>query len=273
MDKETEEQLRSTDIPQANQPLHTTSNASEGNVLSKKLITVSGILLGFLLFGIAGYSLGIQKQSKENVENINTVSPTGTQSPAIIQSPTGEPLVSEKPLTTPKIISVPSTWKKYTSDDQEFGIRTTMAMPDGFSFRFTGSESIIQNDLDTSEVWDYSTSVYADNNGVLKNHYTGGSRREWYKKRLSEKQSTDKILSVREKPLNSSSYLEMTVQTPNYDERGAPNGTKTGNHYVYVQNGIVHMIIPSSNSAYTPEARIPTYIEPILASLTSVLTK
>lgn len=168
---------------------------------------------------------------------------------------------------------VPSNWKQFTATDPDFGVKTTMSMPPAYSFRFTGSEFTIQNDSDATELWDYSSSVYRDNDGVLKNHYDGSSRRAWYEKRLSERQSTDKIVSVKEKPVNSSTCLEITVQTPSYDDHGVTTGRKNGTHYVYVQNNILHMLTPASNKAYTSAAQIPNNIEPILASLTSVQTK
>lgn len=271
---EQEDTVRSTIInkPQINHSQLSPASVSVPSL--KKIYVVVGVLLGFVLFGVGGYMLGIQQNSQRNIVVDNdTITPTQSPTIALQPSPTSEPLVTEKPTTITKPVLVPSTWKKYTSDDQEFGIKTTMVMPPGYSFSFTGSESSIQNDSDATELWDYSTSVYGDNDGVLKNHYDGSSRRAWYEKRLSEGQSTDKILSVKEKPLNSSSYLEITVQTPAYDDQGVVSGTKNGIHYVYVQNGILHMITPISDKAYTSAAQIPANIEPILASLASVLTK
>jgi hypothetical protein len=267
------EQSSSASNPQASEPPQSTPPMPVSSSSSKKPLIIGGIILGFLLFGVGGYMLGMQRNSQENDLRNSSIVPTQSPTTAVQASPTSEPVVTEKPITTTKPVTVPTTWKKYTSDDQEFGIKTSMAMPPGYSFRFTGSESTIQNDSDATELWDYSSSVYRDNDGVLKNHYDGSSRRAWYEKRLAERQSTDKIVSVKEKPLNSTNYLEITVQTPAYDDHGVASGTKNGFHYVYVQNGILHMITPASNKAYTAEAQIPENIEPILASLTSVQTK
>lgn len=233
------------------------------------------ILVCFVIFGFGGYYLGTQKSnnSQNNQPPVSSpISSVTTKTPPIT-NPTNEPVVTQKPIVTTKPISIPSNWKKYTAEDPDFGVKTTLSMPPGYSFRFTGSESIIQNDSGATELWDYSSSVYRDNDGVLKNHYDGSSRRTWYEKHLSEKQSTDKIASVKEKPLNASSYLEITVQTPSYDDHGVASGTKNGMHYVYVQNNILHMITPASNKAYTTAAQISGNIEPILASLTSVEIK
>lgn len=219
------------------------------------------VLICFVIFGFGGYYLGIQKSNNSQNNQLPVSSPT--------PSATTETL----PTANPPTVTVPANWKKYTAEDPDFGTRTTMVMPPGYSFRFTGSEFTIQNDSDATELWDYSSSVYRDNDGILKNHYDGSSRRVWYEKRLSERQSPDKIVSVKEKPLNATTYLEITVQTPSYDDHGVTSGTKNGLHYVYVQNNILHMIVPASNKAYTSAALIPGNIEPILASLTSVQTK
>lgn len=228
-----------------------------------------------VIFGIGGYYLGTQKNNTSQNNQPFAPSPTSpatTKTPSIA-SPTIEPVVTQKPNDANKSVTIPPNWKKYTADDPDFGLKTTMSMPPGYSFRFTGSEYTIQNDSDATELWDYSSSVYRDNDGVLKNHYDGSSRRTWYENRLLEKQSTDKIVSVKEKPLNASTYLEITVQTPSYDDHGVASGTKNGMHYVYVQNNILHMITPVSNKAYTSAAQIPVNIEPMLASLSSVQTK
>lgn len=271
MEQENVEQSSAVDDSHANQPQQVPS-PPVGNPYSKKPLIIIGVLLGFVLFGVGGYVLGMQRVGQQSTTG-NVSVPISSPTSALQLSPTREPLVTDKPTSTTNSVTVPSSWKKYTSDDQEFGVKTTMAMPPGYSFKFTGSESTIQNDSDATELWDYSSSVYRDNEGILKNHYNGSSRRVWYEKRLAERQSLDKIIGVKEKPLNSTNYLEITVQTPAYDDHGVASGTKNGLHYVYVQNGILHMITPASNKAYTTEAQIPDNIEPILASLTSVQTK
>ncbi|MBM3209002.1 hypothetical protein FJZ40_01795 [Candidatus Shapirobacteria bacterium] len=242
---------------------------------SNYFVIGSIVLICFVVFGFGGYYLGIQrnKNSQNNQPPVSSPTPSLTTRIPPITTSTNTPEVTQNPIVTTKPISIPSNWKKYTAEDPNFGIKTTMAMPSGYSFRFTGSEFTIQNDSDATELWDYSSSVYRDNGGVLKNHYDGSSRRAWYEKRLSERQSTEKIISVKEKPLNATTYLEITVQTPSYDDHGVTSGTKNGLHYVYAQNNILHMIVPASNKAYTSSALIPGNIESILASLTSIQTK
>ena len=239
------------------------------------LVIACTVIACFIIFGIGGYYLGTRKNNTFQNSQRPIPSPTSsvtTETPSAT-NPTNEPVVTQKPSVTTKPISIPSNWKKYTAEDPDFGVKTTLSMPPGYSFRFTGSEFTIQNDSDATELWDYSSSVYRNSNGVLKNHYDGSSRRAWYEKRLSERQSADRIVSVKEKPLNATTYLEITVQTPSYDDRGVTSGTKNGMHYVYVQNNILHMITPASNKAYTTAAQVPGNIETILASLTSVVTK
>lgn len=219
-----------------------------------------------------------------NISNMRTekqqaVLPTPTQKPTV--SPTEQLLPTKQPLSSPfpsptaatKPVTIPADWKSYTATDPDFGIKTTLSMPPGYSFRFTGSEFTIQNDSDATELWDYSTSVYRDNDGVLKNHYSASSRRTWYENYLSTKQNTfqykDKVLNVLEIPINASSYLAITVESPSYNDHGEVSGTKKGTHYVYVQNNILHMITPISNKAYTVSAQIPKYIGVIFVSLSS----
>lgn len=233
------------------------------------------VLICFVVFGFGGYYLGTQRSNSPQGSQfpVPSSTPSAATSTQSITTPTNEPEVTQRPIVTTKPISIPSNWKKYTAEDSDFGVKTTMFMPPGYSFRFTGSEFTIQNDSDATELWDYSSSVYRDNDGILKNHYDGSSRRVWYEKRLSERQSTDKIISVKEKPLNATTYMEITVQTPSYNDQGVTSGTKNGLHYIFVYNNILHMITPASNNAYTSAAQIPSNIEPILASLTSAQTK
>ena len=251
------------------------------------------IILGlfFILLVLTGgaYYFGAKKNSSNN-NYFKTINPqTQSESAIAIQIepsvdtqtqilPSLNPTVIVKAPTqksgfSNKTVAIPSNWQQFTATDPDFGIKTTMSLPPGFSFNFTGSEFTIQNNSDATELWDYSSSVYRNNDGVLKNHYDGSSRRVWYGKRLSELQNTDKIVSLSEKSLNSTSYLEILVQTPSYNDQGVESGMKMGKHFVFVQNNILHMITPASNEAYTPAAQIPNNIEPILTSLTAVQTK
>lgn len=240
----------------------------------KGFIPLVGVIIFVLVVGVGVYYLGTQKNKllQNNQNFIPTPITSVTKSSTTNTNPKNEPSIIQKPVTS-KTVIVPSSWKKYTAEDPDFGIKTTMSMPPGYSFRFTGSEFTIQNDSDATELWDYSSSVYRDNDGVLKNHYDGSSRRTWYEKHLLDKQSLNKIISVKEMPLNSTTYLEITIQTPSYDDHGITSGTKNGLHYVYVQNNILHIITPASNKAYTSAAQVPSDIEPILTSLISVQTR
>lgn len=237
------------------------------------LIMSFGVLL---IVGGVSYYLGTQTQSIANNSPAINEPKNLSQPTAVPIFIVGQPAEVTQPIQKPssagKLITVPSNWQQFTAVDSEFGIKTTLALPPGYSFKFTGSEFTIQNDTDATELWDYSTSVY-DNGAGLKNHYDGSSRRAWYQTRLSERGAEDKIMSVQEKSLNNSTYLEMTVHTPSYDSHGALLGTKNTKHYIYVQNSILHMFAPVSDKAYSSAAKIPANIEPILVSLSSSRTK
>jgi hypothetical protein len=237
-------------------------------------IILGGVVL-LLVVGGGAYYLGTQQNNNSPITNPQvTLEPKTTDQISPSVNPTSNVIQpTQNPTASSNIVVIPSNWKQFTATDPDFELKSTMSMPPGYSFRFTGSEFTIQNDSDATELWDYSSSVYRDNDGVLKNHYDGSSRRLWYEKHLSVRQSMDKIVNVTEMPLNSTTYLEITVQAPAYDDHGVTSGTKNGTHYVYVQNNILHMITPASNKAYTSAAQIPNNIEPILASLFSVQAK
>lgn len=226
------------------------------------LLLILGVILLLLLVGGGGYYLGSQK----NIEPLETQPfPTSVPSPTINDS-----VVSPTPKTVIPI-TIPSDWKQYTATDSEF-VKITMSMPPGYTFRYV-SEFRIHND-DSTESWGFSTSIMGE-----KNNYTGGSRRAWYEDYLAsfqtgiQDQYKEKVLKVSEIPINNSSYLAILVEGPGYNDHGVVSGRRTGTHYVYVQNNILHMITPSSNKAYTAEAQIPKYIGIIFASLTSSQTK
>lgn len=255
------------------QPVNT-ETTTQNNTTNQQMRfpLVLGIILLLLLVGVGSYYLGMQKGGepfgKQPV-------PTSTSSPTISD-------IDNVASPTPKVITpitIPSDWKQYTATDGDFGIKTTMSLPPGFSFQFTGSEFLIRNS-DSTELWDYSTSVYivAGSEDLLpKNHYNSDSRRTWYENYLSGKIKgpsvqgvyNDKIVNVEEIPINATSYLAVTVEASAYNDHGEISGTKKGMHYVYVQNNILHMITPASNKAYTAKAQIPKYIGTIFASLTS----
>ncbi|MDA1079851.1 MAG: hypothetical protein O2840_04160 [bacterium] len=260
------------------QPLST--QPSPVNYQKNFLPIIFGVMVLILVVGSGAYYLGTQQNNSSTNNNFPSTIPqdtmestTADQTSPLVNPTSNINQSAQKTETSGETVVIPSNWKQFTATDSDFGVKTTLSMPPGYSFRFSGSEFMIQNDSDATELWEYSSSVYRNNDGVLKNHYDGSSRRAWYEKRLAERQSTDKIVSVKEKPLDSYSYLEITVQTPLYDDRGITSGTKNGTHYVYVQSNILHMITPASNNAYTSAAQIPNNIEPILASLISVQTK
>jgi len=179
-------------------------------------------------------------------------------------------------ISTPQPVSIPNDWQEYTATDPDFGIKTTLSLPPGFSFRFTGSEFTIQKDLDATELWDYSTSVFREKDG-LKNYYTGESRRIWYQKFIEGEFWAEKpyqfvageITNVIEHQIGTQTHLELTVT-------GGPPTNYSGEvetHFIYTQNGIIHIIKPVSHKANSTTAQIPKYIGIIFFSLRSTQIK
>ena len=158
-----------------------------------------------------------------------------------------------------KTIVVPSNWKEFSDEDWDYNFKVSLSLPPGFSFSFSGSEWMIKNDSDSTELWDYSP----------RTDYDGGSRRAWYQKVFPN----NKIVSVVEKELNDNSYLDLSIEIPKYDDHGVVSGTQIVSHYLYVKDNIAHLITPVSRKAYSKEAVIPENIAPILVSLKLTRTK
>jgi len=262
--------------PQPSPPKTITEPLSTPVKKDRNKLLIIFVLLFLAVSGVAGYFAYQNYQLKQQiVQKQSTPSPTvSVLSPTtLVPSPTGiQP--TTKPATQP--ITVPSDWKQYTATDPDFGIKTTMFMPPGYSFRFTGSEFTIQNDSDATELWNYSTSIFRGKDG-LKDYYTEESRRAWYQKLLNGEFMLEKphqfipgqITNVVEHQIGSKSYLELTASG------GSPTNYsgEVGTHYIYVQNGIVHIIKPASHKANSAEALIPSYIGTIFISLNSSSTK
>ncbi len=157
-----------------------------------------------------------------------------------------------------------SNWKSFTAEDMDFGVKTTLKLPPGYSFSFTGSEFMIQDDSNFSELWEYATSITT--NGV--NTYSNQSRRVWYEQYLQGQHGgaagrDAKIISAAERSYNAISYLEAVVSVIG----------KNQTHYLYVQNGIFNIISPSSEAAHLPNSVIAKNIGPILQSLSVSKTR
>lgn len=233
------------------------------------------VILFLISTGITGWLYYQNLQLKQQLINSQQASQSQIV-PNIIppeSSPTSSsPTPSTKPTATIEPIIIPSNWKQFTAIDPEFKIKTTMSMPPGFSFSFTGSEFTIQNDSDATELWDYSTSVFSGKDG-LKNYYDGTSRRDWYKRKLDgeftspeefQKKRGD-ILSVIEHNINNQSYLEISVNDLNSGD--------IQKHYLFVNNGMIHIIKPASHEANNSTALMPKYLDIIFTSLTSTTIK
>jgi hypothetical protein len=174
----------------------------------------------------------------------------------------------------PETISIPDNWQEFTATDPDFGMKTTLSLPPGYSFRFTGSEFTIQNDVDATELWDYSTSVFRKGD-IVENFYKGGSRRAWYQdylegKFLEEKPvlfEEGKIDGVVEHTIGSQTYLELTVSG------GVNYVGEIEKHFIFVQNQTLHVIRPASYKANSAEAQIPDNIGIVFYSLKSERTE
>jgi hypothetical protein len=259
----------------------TVQNASQGRMFSKTTIILGAVGI-VALAGASGYYLGSQSDLDTSSDKpVIAVSKEtkDVQATDVVSTDDAFPddivIIEDQPTPFPgaanmKIV-VPANWEEFSATDPDYGVQTTLSMPPGFSFRFSGSEFTIQNDSDATELWEYSTSIYRNNENVLKNHYDGSSRRVWYKKYLDERQSVATIIGAKERSLNSSTFLEITVQTPSYNDRGETSGAKSEAHYVYVKDNVVHIISPASIKAATPEAQLSEFITIIMVSLKSKL--
>ena len=157
-----------------------------------------------------------------------------------------------------------SNWKIYTAEDPEFGIKTSLKLPPGFSFSFSGSEFIIQDNNDDAEVWRYTTSITADGG----NTYSGQSKKVWYEEYLQGKHggvsvAHKNLVDTVDRNYNNTSYIEASVN----------EGAMNVRHFLYVKNGILNIIVPSSNVAYYDSAVIANNIGPIIESINVVQTK
>ena len=264
-----------------------TNNAPNSGWKSKIFLICAGFLL-FILIGAGGFFLGksLSQPKTPSLPSISQVSPTPmlTFSPTPTFMPEANPTL--KTTTNPPSISIPKDWQVYTASDPDIGIKTTLSLPPGFSFSFSGSEFTIQN-TEGNEIWDYSTSVFkgwllnCDKKTIkfedisrcclneARNYYSGGSRRAWYESFLNGDFSCiypasdaklGTIISVNEEAIDDNSYLKVTVETKSSEKE---------THYLYVQNNILHIIKPVSSKANSAAALLPKYINIVFYSLKS----
>jgi len=273
-----QKQLRTVQTP--------VNNKSDSN-LKFKILFLFGSVLMLVLIGFGGFLISRYLfQPKTSSPLIFKTIPTLTL--IVSPTPTHEPEVTLTSKLPVKSISIPKDWKEHAAEDSSFGIRTTLSLPPGFSFSFSGSEFSIK-DVKSEEIWDYSTSVFVgcspecneENNqpedisdscfNKPRNYYSGESRRLWYKKFLNGDffcndsffgNKTGEIISVDEEFITDNvSYLKVIVESK--------LSGKEETHYLYVQNNILHIIKPSSFKANSPDALLPKYINIILYSLKS----
>lgn len=169
-------------------------------------------------------------------------------------------------LNNPVTPKIPKDWKKYSDTDVDFGVKTTVSLPPGCDFKFTGSEW----DLGCGEGdrWDYTTSVFRGKDDKLKNYYGGGALKQWYQRYLNYEffglgdevniVARDEILKTKEHKVEQADYLELTVKEGDYKEVA---------HYLFIQNGIVHIVRPLIIDE--PTSKIKKNIGLIFSSLKS----
>ncbi len=219
------------------------------------------LLVAVIGIGAIGYFAYKNGQIKVPSQNIsNAPSPTTTATELIENNNTLTP----QPL---KKVSIPSNWKSFTDQDFEFKTRVTLSLPPGYSFRFSGSEWTIMSD-NADEIWDYRNSMFSGDSG-LKNYYDGSSRRSWYQRFLNDEFSANTIksakatiTSVTEHFFNSTSYLEIATKNSNGD---------TEKQYVFVENGLLHVIKASSGNISL--SKIPDAVDILFSSLKSEILK
>lgn len=136
-----------TPTNQSSQEVH-----SKGISNRSKMLLVVGVVLGFTLFGVGGYYLGMQKSNQQNGTRDDIQSPTPSPTNAIQSSPTSIPnptssvIPTSKPdsMTTwkPSInlftINVPSSWT-VTQGDGGAGSVDSIVSPDYVGDLGTGS--------------------------------------------------------------------------------------------------------------------------------------
>ena len=134
--------------------------------MTKKL----SILLIIIFIGVLGAACA-DKSTPTSLTR-TTTNTTAENSTTVTETPDDE--ADETTLPAP-VVTVPSDWKEITAGKDY--VKTTLALPDGFVFRFSGSESDVANDV-TGEAWDYSTSVDVNS---PENFYAGGSTTAYFR--------------------------------------------------------------------------------------------
>jgi hypothetical protein len=258
------------DQPSQHKPFNVLIQLNDEISISKRvilLIIFTGSVL-LVLVAVGSYRVGMSRgyDGQLSEEQMNT-----TPAPRVSQSTTDMQL-SPQPSNQnngaalsdiPQVQStVPASWQVHTDTDPQYGLTTTLATPPGFTFAFTGSEWTLSDTQ--GEIWHYQTSLEMQEDGSLENTYDAGSRRVWYQNYLQRQASSnarpDVVTNVEEYGVAGTTYLAILV-TPSY----LPEAPET--HYLYYQNGLMHILRPSSARATSPNAVIPQNIGPVLSSL------
>ncbi len=245
------------------------------------------IMTGLLTLGITVFAGGYLFGSSR-VPNRVPLPPVTDAEPSVApiqigSEPTGLPVA---PSVKPERIVIPAEWRQYSAYDPDYKIEVRLRLPPGYSFRFTGSESTIQDDAEATELWDVKTSVFSgwdmtcDRNIATNdaencctdgavNYYNGGSRRAWYARYLNgdffcnvPKAKMGSVMGVTERTAGAFTYLEIRTDI------GGDGNTET--HYVAAKGDTAYMIRPTSNDAMSAKAKLPEYMGMILSTVSSV---
>ncbi len=245
-------------------------NTTNSTSFLKKILFILLVFSSAIGLTYAGFLYGRSTAQKEGSKFVRKeLSPTPTplpptSTPTTLATPTP---TKEKPAPTIKLIQIPPNWKTFTDTDPLTKLTVSLTLPPGYKFRFTGSEWTIGKDGE--EIWDYNSSIMLGENATPVNKYDGSSRRRWYQRYLNEEfleeepflTNKHKIISVKEHPIGATTYLEIEV------ENSLSKRVET--HFVYVQNGILHIIKPVSEKAFSKDSEIYKNIDKILYSLKS----
>ncbi|MDO8488424.1 MAG: hypothetical protein Q7S31_03895 [bacterium] len=222
------------------------------------------IMGGILLLGVGivgGVFLGKQLYSQP----LSPPAPSPTVE--VTPSPASDTITST-PTVNPSPIVVPASWKVKSATDSYFGLTTSLTLPPDYSFHFSGSETTLSSSTESSDSWDYLTSLSTNSNNQIYNSYDGSSRRTWYEKLLEGNDTVKgyantQTISVKEVPVNDTSFLAITIK---WDL-----GTET--HYIIVNNGILHIFRPLTEAAKANHTFFSQNAPIILSTLTSSWTK
>jgi hypothetical protein len=210
------------------------------------------------------------------------VSPNRDKQNYTEQSPQPTPTTVQPtliPLVTPRInqisdmapSTIPADWTKYTDEDTAFGLKTSLSLPPGYIFFFTGSEWLISDEnYPKPEIWDYTSSIFmGGDQEEPKNYYDGSSPWLWFQRNLDGEFFEPERIAERDLQIIEVNEYSFSDNRKYYQiESQYRSSGQVVTQYLYIQNGIVNIFTPI-NSDQFPNSTISTNFGPIFVSLTS----